>query len=116
MANHIIPEDPQYNNALRKLEETDLAHPDTFNPLYARLLENEEYLYRHGQEIEDTIMNRVTDTLGALATSMTDLTFQLALQDLVNTDGMANIAVDVIDSAESVKIISGIFEANKVYI
>lgn len=116
MANHVIPEEPEYSNLLRLLEETDLAHPDTFDPLYGRLLENDEYLYRQNLALSDTILRQVTDTIGSLSMSVTDLTFQLALQKLIDTDGMNNIAVDAIDSAEAVKIITGIYGENKVYI
>lgn len=44
MANFELPENPGYNDAMRKLETTDPAHADVFNALYAQLLENGEYL------------------------------------------------------------------------
>lgn len=46
MANFILPEEPQYNSEMRMLEPTDPGHADVFNPLFARLLENGEYLSR----------------------------------------------------------------------
>lgn len=44
MSNFTIPDPPTYSNVLRMLETSDPAHADVFNPLYSRLLENEEYL------------------------------------------------------------------------
>lgn len=34
----------KYNDKLRKLEPTDLAHADTFNPLFKQLIDNDAYL------------------------------------------------------------------------
>lgn len=46
MANFNIPEEPKYNNVMRQLEPTDPGHANTFNPLFAQLLINEEYLFK----------------------------------------------------------------------
>lgn len=49
MANLDVKGPPLYSNEIRKLEVTDPAHADLFNPIHAQLLENEEYLK---QELE----------------------------------------------------------------
>lgn len=44
MANFTVPDPPGYSGTMRMLETSDLAHADLFNALYARVLENCEYL------------------------------------------------------------------------
>lgn len=44
MSNFTIPDPPTYSSEMRMLEALDPAHAHIFNPLYCRLLENEEYL------------------------------------------------------------------------
>lgn len=42
MANYVIPENPQYNEEIRKLENTDPAHAENvFNPIFSRMIEND---------------------------------------------------------------------------
>ena len=41
MANFSIPENPELNTEMRKLEETDPVHCDLFNGMFAQLLEND---------------------------------------------------------------------------
>ena len=44
MANFEIPDNPEFNEALRKLEASDPATADLFNSMFARLMENEAAL------------------------------------------------------------------------
>lgn len=54
MANNIIQEPKEYNSELRKLEPTDPAHADTFNPLFKQLINNDAYLKEYVDEsLED---------------------------------------------------------------
>lgn len=44
MANHEIKNPPIYSADLRKMETTDKAHADAFNPLYEQLINNDAFL------------------------------------------------------------------------
>ncbi len=44
MANQDIKTPKEYDQAIRKLETSDPAHADTFNPLFEKLINNDAYL------------------------------------------------------------------------
>jgi len=44
LANHKIKDPKEFSTELRKLEISDPAHADTFNPLYEKLINNDVYL------------------------------------------------------------------------
>lgn len=44
MTNHEIHEPKDFNEDLRKLQTSDPAHADTFNPLFERLINNDVFL------------------------------------------------------------------------
>ena len=46
MANVVIPENPEFNEALRIIETKDLVHADVVNPMFRTLLLNTVYLER----------------------------------------------------------------------
>lgn len=46
MANVVIPENPEFNEALRIIETKDLVHADVVNPMFRTLLLNTIYLER----------------------------------------------------------------------
>lgn len=72
MANFTIPENPVYNNAMRKLEPTDWAHANLLNALYAQLLENGEYLTKTKADKVDVVMDNQNTYRGKnLGTSVT---------------------------------------------
>lgn len=48
-----ITDTPQFSGSLRKLETTDLAHADTFNPLLQTLLDNDNYLKMESDKLKD---------------------------------------------------------------
>lgn len=43
MANYDVS-NPKYSNEIRKLEKSDPAHANMFNPMFQQLLENDEAL------------------------------------------------------------------------
>lgn len=63
MVNFTIPEQPDFNLEIRRLETTDRAHADLFNAIFQQLLINEAYLYGRSA---DTITNDQIDALGNL--------------------------------------------------
>lgn len=50
MANYDVS-NPIYNNNIRKLEKSDPAHANIFNPLFQQLLENDECLKKEKNEL-----------------------------------------------------------------
>lgn len=44
MSDHIIKNPKEYDETLRKLETTDPAHANTFNPNFEKLINNDAYL------------------------------------------------------------------------
>lgn len=73
MSELITVQQSQFNEALRALQETDPAHPDTWNPNYHRLLENDHWLREKlnatKQEVEDILGSdpvQLSDQLEAL--------------------------------------------------
>lgn len=67
----------------------------------------------------ETYTQQIQKNTNNLAVSMSDiakLTFQLQLKDLIDSSDMTLVAVDQIDSADSVVITSGTYADKKVYI
>lgn len=54
MADYPLTENPGFSNTMRKLETTDLAHADTFNPGYQTLLDNDNYLKTETDKIKSS--------------------------------------------------------------
>lgn len=52
MADFPLTENPEFNSTMRKLETTDLAHADTFNPGYQTLLNNDNYLKKETERLK----------------------------------------------------------------
>lgn len=61
MANYDVP-NPTYNNNIRKLEKSDPAHANIFNPLFQQLLENDECLKKEKDELAFHSSNHEKDT------------------------------------------------------
>ena len=63
-------------------------------------------------------MARQGETVSAVIGDVANLTFELAVQGFINTDGMQHVIVDKIEAAADVNIISGRFDSasKKVYI
>jgi|GEM_PF-7055266 len=55
MANHTIHDPPDFSQDLRRLEITDPGHADTFNPVFAQLINNEAFL----KSLTDLLMAHV---------------------------------------------------------
>ena len=67
----------------------------------------------------ETYTQQIQKNTNNLAVSMSDiakLTFQLQLKDLIDSSDMTLVAVDQIDSTDSVVITSGTYADKKVYI
>ena len=67
----------------------------------------------------ETCTHQIQKNTNNLAVSMSDiakLTFQLQLKDLIDSSDMTLVAVDQIDSTDSVVITSGTYADKKVYI
>ena len=67
----------------------------------------------------ETYTQKIQKNTNNLAVSMSDiakLTFQLQLKDLIDSSDMTLVAVDQIDSTDSVVITSGTYADKKVYI
>jgi len=58
MANFEIPETPEYNGKMRKLESTDAATAELFNGMFEQLLENEAYLQKKAKEAGENKMDK----------------------------------------------------------
>ncbi len=61
MANYDVS-NPTYNNNIRKLEKSDPAHANIFNPLFQQLLENDECLKKEKDELAFHSSNHEKDT------------------------------------------------------
>ena len=61
MANYDVS-NPIYNNNIRKLEKSDPAHANIFNPLFQQLLENDECLKKPKDELAFHSSNHEKDT------------------------------------------------------
>lgn len=116
MANFPVPENPVYSNEMRMIATTDPAHPDSFNPLFQKLLNNGEYLKKREDTLEETVIRDVNEKVAGMSGDIADITFQLAVKGLIETTTMENVAVDIIDSPNAVNIISGNYADNRVYI
>lgn len=92
MANHVIPEEPSLNTELRKLETTDKAHADTFNTLFAQLIENDAALNKKSEGLSQ----KVTDSLGeggSLSEMQTELDGKANSADLTKHTGDTTIHI-----------------------
>ena len=67
------------------------------------------------QEANDSVAYQASALADVIA-DVSDVSFQLAMQGLINTDGMKHVIVDNIESIDDVILISGKFCGNKVYI
>lgn len=68
--------------------------------------------------INEAAQTGVSERVYALETDVTNIAFQLVLDDLIDTSDFRTIAVDEIDSADAVTIVSGQYDSanHKVYI
>lgn len=68
MSELITVQQSQFNESLRALQETDPAHPDTWNPNYHRLLENDHWL----RDMLTATQQEVEDILGSDPVQLSD--------------------------------------------
>lgn len=59
MANFEVPEKPEFNNQIRKLEESDPAHANLFNAIIEALLNNELFL----KKVQDALVESLKEHL-----------------------------------------------------
>ncbi len=115
MANYLIEESPEYDNEIRKLEDTDPARASTiFNPLFSKIINNVEAL-KNLQELDREFLFQ---TICNLSNDVATLAFELAMNGYINTDGMKQVVVDKFESEDDLKLILGRFNSSlkKVYI
>ena len=62
------------------------------------------------------ISGMIATALGGIEHDLVNLTFQLAMSNLVDSSDLDTVVIDTIDSASDVNIISGAFANGKVYI
>lgn len=67
------------------------------------------------QDANDSVAYQASAMSNVIA-DVAQVSFELALQGLINTDGMKHVVVDNIDSADDVILIKGRYGGNKVYI
>lgn len=108
MANFDIS-NAKFNGEVRKLEITDPCHADTFNTIFNILVNNDVAI---NKKVEEDIKRE----LSSIQADTTDLVFQLAMQNLLNTSDMKHVFVDKIESSSDVKLIQGMYSGGKVYI
>ena len=99
----------KFNVEVRKLEITDPCHADTFNAIFNILVNNDVAL---NKKIEEDIKRE----LSSIQADTTDLVFQLAMQNLLNTSNMKHVFVDKIESNNDVNLLQGMYGGGKVYI
>ncbi|WP_333861726.1 hypothetical protein [Clostridium sp.] len=99
----------KFNGEVRKLEITDPCHADTFNAIFNILVNNDVAL---NKKIEEDIKRE----LSSIQADTTDLVFQLAMQNLLNTSNMKHVFVDKIESNNDVNLLQGMYGGGKVYI
>lgn len=61
MANVVVPDNPDYSEAMRVIETIDLVHADIINPPLKTLLLNTAYLHRRYLELKEKIEKMATD-------------------------------------------------------
>ena len=118
----------EYDSEIAALKRTNPNDAETvFNVVLNRIINNLDAVRRavdEKSELTDAAAdggiyarqnNDWVDMSGTID-DLSNLTFQLAVQGLINTDGMKHVVVDDIETASDVIIISGIFDNGKVYI
>ncbi|MTV47773.1 hypothetical protein GJ688_02090 [Heliobacillus mobilis] len=61
MANQTIDDPKTYSAVLRQLETTDPAHADTFNPLFKRLINNDEFIKALADQVAQNLASHIAD-------------------------------------------------------
>lgn len=85
------------------------------NAMVAQTVAAAESAVDLAQNANDSVLHQAS-ALSNVISDIANVTFQLALQGLINTDGMKHVVVDEIDSADDVILVSGKFGGDKVYI
>lgn len=115
MANYIIDNNAEYDNEIRRLEDTDPARAETvFNPLFSKIINNVQALKNMHEKDSELLFQ----TIYNLSNDVSTLAFELAMNGYINTDGMKQVVVDKFESTDDLNLISGRFNSSlkKVYI
>lgn len=67
MANFEIPENPEYDNRIRMVETTDLAHADLLNGMCGRIIENCEHVKKQQEGLREDFDNLLEEETIKLA-------------------------------------------------
>lgn len=68
MANHVIPENVNFNDLLRMIETTDLVHANTMNPIFQQLIHNDVFIKKLVETLQgnhNSLSSTVTDHAGS---------------------------------------------------
>ena len=133
-----IPEKPSYNPTIGALMDSDPARAETvFNPLILHLICNIHAVkqladtkataaHNHDEQYEplgaaaavEALLHKQEITISGIMDDVMQLTFELAIKGMIDTEGMQHVVVDRFESVQDVNLISGFFGANekKLYI
>lgn len=68
MANHVIPENINFNELLRMIETTDLVHANTMNPIFQQLIHNDVFIKKLAETLQgnyNSLSSTVSDHAGS---------------------------------------------------
>lgn len=101
---------PEYQREVRALENSDPANAELiFNPLMLAVLNNIEAVRLSAGSSFEMLQNQ----LHKVSQDVSTLAFKLAIRGYIDTSGMKQVIVDVIDSESSVTILSGTFNQSQ---
>lgn len=136
------PVTPVFSDTISITGYGDPVHPDYVNPAPRQLLQNDLVLQTGlGGKADDLVFDEensklklmageqllaevsvsgatadVSEAVKNLSSDLSNIAFQLALQNLIDTGDLVTVHVYEIDSASSITIISGQYANKKVYI
>lgn len=136
--NYEVPEEPVYNPFIRALKTTDPANAETvFNPVLLQMIINTHAAkllaesrapadHNHDSQYDAlgaaaevaTLVDTQGQTVAAVIGDITRIAFELAVQGMINTDGMQHVIVDRIEADTDINILQGRFDSvnKKVFI
>lgn len=135
---YVIPDNPSYNPTIGALLDSDPARAETvFNPLFLHIISNIHAIkiaadskspltHDHDSQYDPlgaadavaALLQAQDNVISGMIDDIAQISFELAVQGLIDTDGMKHIVVDKFETVGDVQLISGYFNAsaNKVYI
>jgi len=96
MADFPVTENPQFSATMRQISTSDRGHAETFNPLYQKLLDNDNYLK---DDIEQKHKPRTLTLTAAGWSSAYPYTQTVAAEGVTAEDSIKIIAVKIPENA-----------------